>query len=98
MTEILATTAGEDLAKAICAKSDGAVTLIHTERKNGEVYPRTYYILFQQGLVGNTDWNINDTVIETMLLLDACKRADVSAPISLTLDLTKRRPREPIVK
>lgn len=87
---ILSTLTGESLADSLVSLNDGPLNMrrVAVSRKkfsNGEIYTKVcenirrkhvYVVMSGHSL---QDWNVNDTFVETLILLDACKRADVSS-------------------
>jgi len=81
---IIATTAGSSLANEILEVNSSlhGVDVQTKKFSNGEIYTRPLenirdkdvYIIASGSGIG--DWNINDSVVETLILFDACKRAD----------------------
>lgn len=85
---LLYTKSGHHLAEKIAEKTDLEMELMSTDCKmfkNGEINTKpignirrkTVYIVTTGA--GTQEWSLNDTVMEILILLDACKRADAGS-------------------
>jgi ribose-phosphate pyrophosphokinase len=89
---VLATRTGEQMADSL-VKLNQRSDLVNMKRvsvsrkkfSNGEVYTRVCDNIRRKNVYvvmsgySFEDWSINDTFVETLVLLDACKRADVAS-------------------
>jgi ribose-phosphate pyrophosphokinase len=89
---VLATRTGEPIAESLIKQNNGSdlvsmkrVSVSRKKFSNGEVYTRVCENIRRKNVYvvmsgySFEDWSINDTFMETLLLLDACKRADVAS-------------------